>query len=53
MKKLQTVGVKGDQRAYEPIVVLSGKFPGHDPLEEVSIQITNTLPVSRVLIELR
>mgnify|MGYP001570236776 CR=1 FL=1 len=44
------VGVKGDARVYAPIVALTyDHFPGYDHLQRISQEITNSLPVSRVV----
>ncbi|TSC90553.1 MAG: hypothetical protein G01um10142_378 [Parcubacteria group bacterium Gr01-1014_2] len=48
---MQSVGVRGDDRAYLPVVVLVGSFPGWDVLEKVSSEITNTLEIGRVTYE--
>lgn len=43
-----SVGVGGDEGTYMPVVNLVGPFPGHEIIEKISIEITNTLPVNRV-----
>ena len=43
-----SVGVQGDFRTYLPAVVLTGTFPGWDVINQISTEITNTLPVNRV-----
>lgn len=48
---VHSVGVRGDERAYLPVVVLVGPFPGWNVLEQVSSEITNTLEVGRVTYE--
>ena len=45
-----STGVVGDQRMYAPIVILTYEcFPGYDHLQKISTDITNSLPVSRVV----
>ena len=46
-----SVGVRGDDRAYLPVIVLVGPFPGWIVLEQVSSEITNTLEIGRVTYE--
>lgn len=46
-----SVGVRGDERAYLPVIVLIGKFPGWDVLEQASTEITNSLEIGRVTYE--
>ncbi|MBI4059706.1 hypothetical protein HY406_01440 [Candidatus Giovannonibacteria bacterium] len=43
-----STGVQGDNRTYAPVVMLFGKFPGYDILEDISTKITNAVPVNRV-----
>lgn len=44
------VGVTGDQRIYAPVVALTfDRFPGYGRLQKISTEITNSLPVSRVI----
>jgi GMP synthase PP-ATPase subunit len=48
---IRSVGVRGDERAYLPVIVLVGEFPGWDVIERVSSEITNTIDVGRVAFE--
>ena len=47
-----STGVQGDERTYTPIVMLIGKMPDYDVLEKISSEITNTMPVNRVVISI-
>lgn len=49
---IRSVGVLGDNRAYLPVVILSGEFPGWDVIREVSTRITNELKVGRVTLDI-
>ena len=42
-----STGVQGDNPTYTPVVMLFGKFPGYDVLEEISTKIANAVPVNR------
>ena len=42
-----SAGVQGDNPTYTPVVMLFGKFPGYDVLEEISTKIANAVPVNR------
>lgn len=47
---LFAVGITGDQRTYAPIVALTfDRFPGYNRLQALSTDITNSLPVNRVI----
>ncbi len=46
--EIKSVGVMGDDRSYTPVIVLSGKFPGWDVLQQVSNKISNETLVNRV-----
>lgn len=47
-----SVGVQGDGRVYRPVLVLIGPHPGWEILGKLSDELTNTLPISRVTLEL-
>lgn len=49
---IRSVGIRGDARAYLPTMNLSGAFPGHDILAELSTRITNELEIGRVTFQL-
>lgn len=44
-------GVQGDEGTYTRVLVLKGKNPGWDILQEISTKITNTIPINRVLFD--
>lgn len=47
---LRSVGIQGDARSYKHPVALVGKFPGWDILEQLSTQMTNSVPeINRVV----
>lgn len=48
---IQTVAVKGDGRAYEPIAELTGSYQCQN-LTRVSTELTNYLPLSRIVLVL-
>lgn len=51
---IRSVGIQGDARSYKHPVALMGKFPGWDLLEQLSTQITNTIPeINRVVYTVR
>lgn len=49
---IRSVGVQGDNRTYQPVVLLVGRHPGNDVLRDLSTRITNETPASRVTIEI-
>lgn len=49
---IHSVGVRGDDRSYSPVVNLIGPFPGHNALAEISSAITSRTPVNRVTFQL-
>lgn len=49
---VRSVAVKGDGRAHQLVICLKGSRASHERLDELSREITNRLPVSRVLFEL-
>ena len=46
------VCVRGDGRAYLPVLVLLGSFPGHEKLAALSSKITNNFEIGSVTYEL-
>ncbi len=50
---LFSVGVQGDGRTYTPIINLIGPHPGDEVLKKLSTEISNTLPVNRVTIQIQ
>lgn len=48
---VKSVGVAGDSRTYKSVVVLTGRFPGHDVLASVSTEISNRTEGCRVTFE--
>ncbi len=51
LEGIVSVGVQGDQRTLTPVIVLTGPFPGHEVLAQVSTAISNAIPVNRVTYE--
>ncbi len=49
---LLSVGVQGDNRTYTPIINLIGPHPGNEVLSKLSTEISNTLPINRVTIQI-
>jgi len=49
---IMSVGVGGDERTDTSVLCLTGPFPGHKVLAEVSRTISNTLPINRVTFEI-
>lgn len=51
---IRSVGVGGDERSYTPVIILKlkGPFPGWDIINKISTEITNTLPINRVTLEI-
>lgn len=48
----KSVGVGGDSRTYTRVICLTGAFPGHKILAQVSAEISNQTPVNRVIFEI-
>ena len=46
-----SVGVQGDERTYLPVVILTGPHPGYEVLSRLSLDITNSVPINRVMFE--
>ena len=49
---IMRVGVRGDARAYLPVVNLIGPFPDYDILSDLSTQITNKFNIGGVTFQL-
>jgi hypothetical protein len=49
---IYSVGVGGDERSYTPVINLIGPFPGHDILEKISNEITNTFKINRITFQI-
>jgi len=47
-----SVGVQGDERTYTPVIIVAGKFPGHEILSEISTALTNNLKINRITYDL-
>jgi GMP synthase PP-ATPase subunit len=52
LEGINSVGVVGDTRSYDPVIVLIGQFPGYEVLAKISQEITNTLAISRVTFQI-
>lgn len=49
---LFSVGVGGDERSYTQVINLIGYHPGDEILAKISRDISNTLPINRVTIDI-